>query len=87
MARKKRPKPRPRRMSSILGGLGSRECFATEEGWQEYQDMLAKLKMRALEQITDGEEIRPSEGFRKRQPNRRQPSKRRISYDRQAKSA
>ena len=58
-------------MSSILSGLGSRECFATEVGWQEYQELLAKLKMRSLEQVMDGDEIRPSRGFGERHPNKR----------------
>jgi hypothetical protein len=62
---------RKRRMSSILADLGGRECFATEAGWQEYQDMLAKLKMRSLSRAMDGDEIHPSHGFTQHRPNGR----------------
>lgn len=81
MARKRQP--RPRRMSSILDGLGGRECFATELGWREYQDVLGKLRMRALEQVMDGDEIQPARGFIKRQPNKRS----RTQFDRRQEAS
>lgn len=58
-------------MSSVLGDLGSRECFATERDWQEYQDVVARLKMRTNRQVMDGQEIHPSRGFGYRQPSKR----------------
>lgn len=60
-----------KRMSSVLNDLSSRNCFATDAGWQEYQDVVAKLKMQALEQQMLGEEIRPAHGFNARKPSRR----------------
>jgi hypothetical protein len=71
---------RPRRMSSILSSLGGRECFATEEAWQDYQDVLARLKMLALGHVMDGEEIRPAQGFRMTPAH--QPNKRKRAFER-----
>jgi hypothetical protein len=74
-------RPKPRRMSSILSTLGGRECFPTEAAWHEYQEVLHKLKMKALAQTMEGgEETRPSRGNRgargARGFNRHQPNKR-----------
>jgi hypothetical protein len=68
---KKSTKPK-RRMSTVLSDLTGPECFANEAGWRDYQEILSKLRMRALEQVMDGEEIHPSHGFNYRQPTRRQ---------------
>jgi hypothetical protein len=67
---------RKRRMSSILADLGGRDCFGSDVEWQEYQDMLAKLKMRALERVMDGDEIRPA--------HHHKPNARKTRFDRQA---
>jgi hypothetical protein len=82
MTRTQRPRPR-RRTSVLTGSFGSRECFATEEDWQEYQDVLARLQMIALGHVMDGEERRPAQGFRMTPAH--QPNKRKRAFERQAK--